>query len=233
MKGLQRTAPEALSVVSAAFEVSPGNPLPLGPTALRGGVNFAVVSETASSATLVLFRPDEDEPILEFPLDPILNRTGNIWHALLEGLDSDIAYGFRFDRSPNAAPQYYRFDPAEVLLDPYARATSRNWGWGAGKAGRKLRSVVADAKFDWGFDKPLRTPLADTIIYELHVRAYTQDPSSGATHKGTFKGLAEKIPYLQELGVTAVELMPVCEFDEAEVARKNPVSGARLCNVWG
>ena len=233
MKGLQRTAAEALSVVSEAFELSPGSPLPLGPTAQRDGVNFAVVSETATSATLVFFRPDEHDPILEFPLDPVLNRTGNIWHALLEGLDSGIEYGFRFDRSPNQAPQSYRFDPAQVLLDPYARATSRNWVWGASKGNRRLRSVVVDSKFDWGFDKPLRTPLADTIIYELHVRGFTQDPSSGVTHKGTFKGLVEKIPYLQNLGVTAVELMPVCEFDEVEVSRQNPVSGDRLFNVWG
>ena len=233
MKGLQRTAAEALSVVSETFLLSPGSPLPLGPTTLRGGVNFAVVSETATSATLVLFRPDDDDPILEFPLDPVLNRTGNIWHALLEGLDSGIEYGFRFDRSPNQAPQYYGFDSSRVLLDPYARATSRNWVWGAKEGRRKLRSVVADSKFEWGFDKPLRTPLADTIIYELHVRAFTQHPSSGATHKGTFEALAEKIPYLQELGITAVELMPVCEFDEVEVSRQNPVSGDRLFNVWG
>lgn len=233
MRGLPRTTTEALSVVSEEFELRPGSPLPLGPTAQRGGVNFAVVSETATSATLVLFRPDDQDPILEFPLDPVLNRTGNIWHALLEGLDPGIEYGFRFDRSPNPAPQSYRFDPTQVLLDPYARATSRNWRWGANKGSRRLHSVVADSKFQWGFDKPLRTPLADTIIYELHVRAFTQDPSSSVTHKGTFKGLAEKIPYLQELGVTAVELMPVCEFDEAEVSRQNPLSGERLFNVWG
>lgn len=233
MKGLARAATDALSVVSEAFELSPGRPLPLGPTAQRGGVNFAVVSETATSATLVLFRPDEHDPVLEFPLDPVLNRTGNIWHALLEGLDSDIEYGFRFDRSPNQAPQSYRFDPTQILLDPYAQATSRNWVWGANKGSRRLRSVVVDSKFDWGFDKPLRTPLADTIIYELHVRGFTQDPSSRVTHKGTFKGLAEKIPYLQDLGITAVELMPVCEFDEIEVSRRNPVSGDPLFNVWG
>ncbi len=93
--------------------------------------------------------------------------------------------------------------------------------------------MVADSSFDWGFDKPPRTPLADSIIYELRVRATTQHPSSHATSPGTFAGLAEKIPYLQDLGVTAVELMPVCEFDEIEKGRKNPVSGALLLNVWG
>jgi isoamylase len=233
MKGLRRTTTEALSVVSADFELSPGSPLPLGPTVQRGGVNFAIVSETATSATLVLFLPGEDDPILEFPLDPVLNRTGHIWHALLEGLDAGIEYGYRFDRSPNEAPRYFRFDPSKILLDPYARATSRNWSWGAAKGERQLRSVVADSDFDWGFDKPLRTPLSDTIIYELHVRGFTQHPSSRVTSPGTFAGLVEKIPYLQELGVTAVELMPVCEFDEVEMGRRNPVSGAPLVNFWG
>ena len=233
MKQNRQTATEALSVVSADFQLSPGSPLPFGSTVQRGGVNFAVVSETATSAALVLFLPGEDDPILEFPLDPVLNRTGNIWHALLEGLDPGIEYGYRFNRFPNEAPRYFRFDQSKILLDPYARATSRNWSWGSAKGNRQLHSVVADSNFDWGFDKPPRTPLADSIIYELHVRGFTQHPSSHAKSPGTFAGLAEKIPYLQDLGVTAVELMPVCEFDEIEKGRKNPVSGAPLLNVWG
>ncbi len=233
MKEMQQTAAGALSVVSADFQLSPGSPLPFGSTVQRGGVNFAIVSETATSATLVLFLPDEDDPILEFPLDPVLNRTGNIWHALLEGLDPGIEYGYRFDRSPNEAPSYFRFDSRKILLDPYARATSRDWSWGGAKGNRQLHSVVADSNFDWGFDKPPKTPLSETIIYELHVRGFTQHSSSRAAAPGTFLSLIEKIPYLQELGVTAVELMPVCEFDEAEICRENPVSGAPLLNVWG
>lgn len=220
-------------MVSAEFQLSPGSPLPFGSTVQKRGVNFSVVSETATAATLVLFLPGKDDPILEFPLDPVLNRTGNIWHALLEGLDSGIEYGYRFNRSPNGAPRYYRFDTSKVLLDPYARATSRSWPWGAAKGSRQLHSVVADSSFDWGFDRPPKTPLSDTIIYELHTRAFTQHPSSDATSPGTFAGLVEKIPYLQELGVTAVELMPICEFDEDEVGRRNPVSGAPLLNMWG
>lgn len=233
MTGLGETALAALSVVSSAFELCPGNPLPLGPTVQRGGVNFAAVSENATSATLVLFRPDDDDPVLEFPLDPILNRTGNIWHALLKGLDPGIEYGFRFDRLPNEAPQYYLFDSSQILLDPYARATNRKWGWGTAKGRRKLRSVVTDDSFGWGLDKPLRTPWADSVIYELHVRAFTQDSSAGVTHKGTYKGLIETIPYLQNLGVSAVELMPVCEFDEFQSDRRNPNSGVPLLNLWG
>ena len=233
MTRLPQADAEALSLVTECFELSPGNPLPLGPSTLREGVNFAVVSETATSATLVLFRPGKEEPVLEFPLDPILNRTGNIWHALLEGVHPEIEYGFRFGRSPNEDPQFYPFDPDTVLLDPYCRATSRDWPWGVKPPGRRLRSAVADASFDWGFDKPLRIPLADTIIYELHVRAFTRHPSSGVKCPGTFRSLTEKIPYLRELGVTAVELMPVCEFNEAEIERRNPASGDPLVNLWG
>ena len=120
------------------------------------------------------------------------------------------------------------------MIDPYALATSRNWGWGARAEKRPLRSVVVDGNFDWGLDKALNIPLAETIIYEVHVdRGFTQHHSSGVSHPGYFAGLAEKIPYLKELGVTAVELMPVCEFDETETDRTNPSTRETLLNFWG
>ena len=227
------TPSAALSLISDSFRIHPGSPLPLGSMVQRGGVHFAVVSESATSATLVLFHPDEDEPAMEFPLDPVLNRTGNIWHAFLEGLDPGIDYGFRFDRFPNEAPQRFRFDHRRVLIDPYALATSRNWRWGRKSGKRSLRSVVVDNTFDWGLDRALNIPLANSVIYEVHVRAFTRHCSSRVAHPGTFAGLAEKIPYLKELGVTAVELMPVCEFDESETDRLDPRTGEPLLNLWG
>jgi glycogen operon protein len=223
----------ALSLISAAFRIHPGSPLPLGSVVQRGGVHFAIVSESATSAALVLFHPDEDEPSMEFPLDPVLNRTGNIWHVFLEGLDPGIEYGFRFDRFPNIAPDRFRFDRRLVLTDPYALACSRDRPWGNTVRKRSLRSVVVDSTFDWGLDRALNTPLANTVIYELHVRAFTKHPSSRVSNPGTFAALAEKIPYLKELGVTAVELMPVCEFDECETDRVNPFTREPLLNLWG
>ena len=216
----------ALSLISDTFRIHPGSPLPLGSMVQRGGVHFAIVSESATSAALVLFRPGEMNLSMEFPLDPVLNRTGNIWHVFLEGLDPGIEYGFRFDRFPNIAPDRFRFDRRLVLTDPYALATSRNWQWGNMLFKRPLHSVVVDNAFDWGLDRALNTPLANTVIYELHVRAFTKHPSSRVSNPGTFAALAEKIPYLKELGVTAVELMPVCEFDESETDRVNPLGGA-------
>ena len=222
-----------LSLISDSFQIHPGSPLPLGATVLRDGVRFAIVSQSATSATLVLFYPGADEPAMEFPLDPLLNRTGNIWHIFLEGLDPGVEYGFRFDRFPNELPQRFRFDRRRVLIDPYALATSRHWEWGRKDEKRSLRSVVVDSTFDWGLDRALNTPLASTVIYELHVRAFTQHPSSRVSHAGTFMGLIEKIPHLKELGVTAVELMPVCEFDETDADRTNPRTGESLLNMWG
>ena len=228
-----QTSARALSVVSLDFELNPGTPLPLGPTLVRDGVNFAIVSEHATEATLVIQIPYESEPIFEFPLDPVLNRTGNIWHAFLRGLDPSVEYGFRFDRFPNESPQVFRFDPDQILLDPYAKATNRDWSWGERSRERQLRSVVVSSAFDWGLDKPLRISLSDSIFYELHVRAFTQHPTSGVSRAGTFAGLTEKIPYLKDLGVTAVELLPICEFEETRTDRIDPSSGEKLLNLWG
>ncbi len=130
-----------------------------------------------------------------------------------------------------------RFDPRRILIDPYSRSVAglETWGEVAGARGRleRLRSRVIDEEFDWGHEHPLAVPLADSIIYELHVRGFTRHASSGVAHPGTFRGLVEKIPYLHELGVTAVELLPVYEFDEFDNPRSNPLTGEPLRNFWG
>jgi glycogen operon protein len=187
--------------------------------------------------TLVLSWPDDPEPLLEIPLDPELHRTGDVWHLFVQGLSPGCAYGYRAARVGQQRSPLHRFDPQAVLLDPYAKALSGPSLWrGASRAETRhgaWRGILADAEFDWEFDRPLKRHLADTVIYELHVRGFTRHPSSGATYPGTFRGLIEKIPYLQELGITAVELLPVTEFDEGDNYRVNPLTGEPLYNYWG
>ena len=217
------------SLVTADFAVERGSPLPLGATLVRAGVNFAVFSRHATGITIVIFEPGGREPMLELPLDPRYHRTGEIWHALVRGLDPSIEYGFRAD-GPHTP--HHRYDKDCVLLDPHARAVTGLGGWGSPAA--HPRAVVVDHAFDWGFDQPLNTPLDDTVIYEVHVRGFTRHPSSGVARPGTYEGFVEKIPHLKSLGVTAVELLPITEFDETDAGgRSNPYSGERLLNFWG
>jgi glycogen operon protein len=191
-----------LEIIGTEFEISRGRALPLGATVERGGVNFAVVSEHATSVTLVIYRAGDCDPIAEFPLDLRRNRTGNIWHVFVGGIDPGIEYGYRMDRFPNAEPHFDLFDPSRVLLDPYARGTSRAAEASNG-GGVPRRSVIVDSSFDWQQDQPLDTSLANSVIYELHVGAFTRNPNSGVCSPGTFAGVAEKIPYLLDLGVTS------------------------------
>jgi glycogen operon protein len=231
--------PGLLRLIRGGFEIRHGHPLPLGATLQRGGINFAVFSRHATEMTLVLYPPGESTAALELPLDPRQNRTGDVWHVLVNGLDTGIGYGFRSAKSPNLEPRIHRFDPRRVLLDPYGRAVAglETWGGGAGagpfaRLGR-VRSVAIDEDFDWRDDQPLNRPLAESIIYEMHVRSFTCHPSSGVEHPGTYRGIVEKIPYLKELGITAIELMPVTEFEESDHYFENPKTGGRLRNLWG
>ena len=232
------TARERLfRIVNGEFRVRRGLPLPYGASARRDGVNFSVFSRHATSVSLVLFAPGESESVLELPLDSRYNKTGDVWHVFVEGIDPGIEYGFRADCRPNPDPHVLRFDPGKVLLDPYSKSVAglETWGEVAVAKGRleQLRSRVVDEEFDWGHEHPLAVPLADSVIYEVHVRGFTRHPSSGVSHPGTFRGLVEKIPYLKELGVTAVELMPVSEFEECDNPRTNLLTGEPLRNFWG
>jgi isoamylase len=221
------------------LETARGFCRPFGATPHANGINFAVFSRHAQSVTLVLFKEGREEPIAEIALDPTLHKTGDVWHVFVSGLTPDVLYGYRVNGvfAPKAG---HRFNNKAIVLDPYARAVSGGSRWGVpdlphGKDGGKLtrRGKLAIDDFDWEGDVPLSTPMAQTVIYEMHVRGYTQHPSSNVEHPGTFLGVCEKIPHLKALGVTAVQLMPVLEFDELDQTHKNPATGEQLKNYWG
>ncbi len=225
------------------YIVTRGKSLPFGATVLKAGINFSICSRNAASVILVLFQPANHGTRIEIPLDPHLNRTGHIWHLLVHDLAPDVQYGWRLDGTYE--PQKgQRFDPDIIMLDPYARALSGGSVWGESDIyhtvtpeGEKVvhhrLGCLPAEDYDWEGDVPPLTPLGETIIYELHLRGYTIHPSSGVKHPGTYLGLTEKIPYLKNLGVTAVELLPIFEFDENEHLRHHPRTGERLYNFWG
>src|SRR5450755_3101914 len=161
-KSFARSQPQTSSTTSIAeYRVSHGVPLPLGATVRRSGVNLAVFSKHATSCALVLLQPGAEKPFVEFALNPRSNRTGQVWHAFVEGLDAGVQYGFRFDMQPNPNPNVYRFDPSNVLLGPYARVLSHGGAWGQYPPGQRpyRNAVVVDNDFDWGDDQPLNLPL--------------------------------------------------------------------------
>ena len=226
---------ETTNRVTSGLASSRGYCGPLGATVWATGVNFAVFSRHAQSIKLVLFEEGQEEPFAEVPLDPAGNRTGFIWHVFVHNLPPGVLYGYRVN-GPFAPRSGHRFNPRAILLDPYARALSGGHAWGAreesGHRPVRLGKVVVD-DFDWETDLPPGIPLAQTVLYELHVRGYTRHGSSGVGHPGTFLGLCDKIPHLKALGVTAVQLMPALEFDDGEGQRKHSVTGEALRNYWG
>ncbi len=220
----------------------PGVPLPLGVSFHEDWVNFSLFSRHAEQVSLVLFLPGHTEKFQEIFFDSELNRTGDIWHLQLWGLPPELEYGYRAVGPHDPAGTGHCFRHDRLLLDPCAEALSNGGTWGqklaltgGDKEERRFvrRGVVNPHDFDWGNDRPLNIPLQESIIYELHVRGYTHHESSGVAHPGTYQGLIEKIPYLQELGITAVELMPVYEFMENEELFLDPQSGEFLKNYWG
>ncbi len=217
------------------FALRPGFPLPFGATAVARGVNFSIYSRHAEICTLVLFGGDDDTPIAEIPF-PAEARIGDVFAMIVFDLDVDkIAYGYRME-GPHAPAEGHRFDPKKVLLDPMARAVSGRDVWGTRREPTRppaLRARLVPEDFEWEGDRPLGLRIEDLVIYEMHVRGFTRSPSSGVRFPGTFAGIREKIPHLKTLGINCVELMPVFEFDEHEVARSNPLSGEPLVNYWG
>jgi glycogen operon protein len=211
------------------LSVTRGHPLPLGATHTPGGVNFVLICRHGTAVTLVLSAPCTAEIATEIPLDPRHHRTGDHWHIRVKGLPDEFCYGYRVEGPQGVGD---RFDPSVVLLDPSARALSCGRFWGA-PGNLPRRSLVNKVMVEDPDDINPCIPREDTIIYELHVRGFTIDPSSGVKHPGTFAGLIEKIPYLKELGVTAVELLPIDEFDENDCPFVNPLTGEVLKNYWG
>jgi isoamylase len=202
---------------------SNGQSSPLGATLVDGGVNFSLCSRTASGVELLLFdRQDDAKPARGVRLDPVANRTYHYWHAFVPGVKAGQIYGYRVD-GPAAPERGLRFDSAKVLLDPYGRGVvvPKNYDRQAAMrpgdtTATAMKSVVVDSSaYDWEGDVPLCRPAARTVIYEMHVRGFTRNSNSGVaeTKRGTYAGLIEKIPYLQQLGITAVELLPVHQFD--------------------
>jgi isoamylase len=216
------------------LRIARGRCLPLGASATPDGVNFSLLCKHGHAAFLVLYPLDGAKPIAEIALHPRRNRTGDHWHVLVAGLPPAFTYGWRVN---GPCGNGHCFDANQVLLDPSATALSDGSTWGqsveANPRFTTRRSVYLRAPFHWQEDVPLVTPLEDSIIYELHVRGFTCDGSSLTAHPGTFAGLTEKIPYLQALGITAVELLPIHEFDECDCPFINPVTGERLRNFWG
>ncbi len=224
------------------FRTAPGHPLPLGATIRPEGVNFAIFSRHAERVFLLLFRSGQEEPVAEIPLQETSNRTGDIWHILLPDLDPDLRYGYRLGGPHDPKGEGHFFQEEKILIDPYAKALTGSSDWGKlyCRTGLCLpissfqrRGCIIDDNFDWEGDRPLNIPLRETIIYELHVRGFTRHNTSGVAHPGTYQGLVEKIPYLKKLGVTAVELLPVTEFNELETINTNPLTGEKLKNFWG
>ena len=202
------------------------------------GVNFSLFSGHATTVELLLFSGEGEKlPFQAIQLDPERNKTFNFWHVYVEGLNSGTCYGYRIN-GPRDPAFGHRFDISKVLLDPYAKGTSKKlWHRPSSCLSDdnltcSMRSVVMDtSSYDWEGDRPLNRPMNETIIYEMHVGGFTRSPCSGAEEPGTFSAVIEKIPYLKELGVTAVELLPVFAFDDQNPLRT--FNGKVLQNYWG
>ena len=224
------------SKAKVAPEMGAGRSFPLGATVYPDGVNFSVFSRDAETVELLLFdRVDDPKPCRVIPLDPRKNRTYHYRHLFVPDLKPGQIYGYRAI-GPLEPQKGFRFDPKKVLLDPYGRAVAvpENYSRLAAmqpgdNTATAMKSVVADTgTYDWEGDQPLHRPFAETVIYEMHVRGFTRHPSSGVKEekRGTYAGLIEKIPYLEELGITAVELLPVYQFDPQDAPTGQ-------VNYWG
>ena len=219
--------------VVEGFKIRPGFFRMYGACVASNGVSFTINSHGATRCTLLLFKPQASKPYARIPF-PDSYRIGDTYSMLVFDIKPDeFEYAFSFD-GPYEPAKGLLFNEENVLLDPYSRAVTGQRKWGEKPEGGKdfeYRARVVKSSFDWGHIKQLEQPFEDLVIYETHVRGYTKDKSSGVSAPGTFAGLKDKIPYLKDLGINAVELMPIFEFDEMESARV--VDGVQLYNYWG
>ena len=223
-------------IPKVAGRIIRGSSSPLGATCYGEGVNFSVFSRHATGVELLLFDSvDEERPARVIRLDPVANRMYHYWHTFVPGLEPGQIFGYRAE-GPFDPANGLRFDPTKVLIDPYGRGVAVPTHYSREAACKKgdnaataMKSVVVDPHaYDWEGDEPLRHPSSRTIVYEMHVRGFTRHPSSGVADnlRGTYAGLIEKIPYLKQLGITAVELLPVFQFDAQDCP-------AGQINYWG
>ena len=235
------------------YKLRPGRPLPFGATLVPGGINFSIFSRHALYCTLVLFEKGAKTPFIEIPFrglfqrpetgDPFWGdfRIGDVFSMTVFELDyENIEYGYRMDgpfpRVRKGEPGSHRFDSEQILLDPYAKAIGGREVWGKSPDWDdqyQHRGRIIQDDFDWESDRPLEIPMKDLCIYEMHVRSFTRHESANVKFPGTFAAIREKIPYLKQLGVNCVELMPIYEFDEFENSKFNDQTGRMLLNYWG
>jgi glycogen operon protein len=235
----------------------PGSPEPLGPDVQHDGINFAIHSAGATRIELLLFDNIADQrPSQVIPLTAETNRTGDVWHIFVEGLPNRTLYNIRAEGPYNPAGDGTRFNGVKTLIDPYAPAVTGDFYWQTGDPlgydnsdpdaeDRHLRPGAVDnvagaprcvaykSAFDWEGDQHPDIPIEESIIYEVNVRGFTRHHSSESDLAGTYRGFIEKIPYLKDLGITAVELLPVMEFDQFDGPFRDPFTGERLANAWG
>jgi isoamylase len=253
-QAIKQDETRALTAPIEKGEIQAGSPLPIGGAHQdRDGVNFVLFSRNATGVRLELYQNAADSsPFKVIVLDPARNRTGDVWHVWVRGILSGQLYGYRIE-GPYHPELGHRYNPHKLLLDPYARAVTgiADWDFSSAfgydsssalidlsistvdDAGAMPKSIFTNDHFDWEADTPPKHSASETVIYETHVRGFSIHPSSGVTHPGTFRSLVEKIPYLKNLGVTAIELMPVAEFNQNEMMRLNPVTAEKLTNYWG
>lgn len=224
----------------AKYRVEAGRSHPLGAVPDADGINFSLYAGDATGVTLLLFdSADSPKPIETIELDPVVNKTFQLWHAYVRGATPGLHYAYRVNGPQDLTGSGHRYNSHKVLVDPYTRGLTKNL-WNRARAcdaddnlDCSMRGVVIDiGAYDWEGDQPLNRPMSQTVIYELHVGGFTKSSSSGAKNPGTFAGILEKIPYLRELGVTAVELMPIFAFDHSGVDRVGP-DGTVLSDYWG
>lgn len=227
------------AIMKKEYKVLPGVQHPLGATPDEKGVNFSLFSENAESVQLLLFENHNDKsPLKVIDFDPKINRTFHFWHLYVEGLKPGVSYGYKIN-GPNDKSSGHRFNPNKLLLDPYSKGNTNELWDRVSACGdedntdKSMRSIIIDwSKYDWKGDVKINRPMKDSIIYEMHVGGFTKNKNSGAKYPGAFKGVIEKIPYLKELGITAVELLPVFEFDSKEILKIKD-DGEILRNYWG